>query len=136
MKRLQVVLILLVLVVLSLVVFSLYSFERGKTLAEELFQLPEATSADFLSEEVALEYANRLLTQRFPSATWKPNEDDRGVALNGTKDQFLLRNTKNSSVNGRILFINVTPSDTIPNRVSARLILRERELTCVLLRTK
>jgi hypothetical protein len=136
MKRLLALLVLLALGILLLALFLVGEYERGKTLAEEVFQLPEDAVTDFLSEEVALEYANRLLARRYPSVTWKPIEDDRSVAPDGTKDRYLLRNTINSSVQGSIVFTIVTPIDTIPNQVSARFTLHGRELTCVLSRTK
>lgn len=134
-NRILVLLALLALGALSLALLSVREYARGRTLAREVFQLPEDAATNFLSEEVALEYANRLLSRRFPSVTWKPIGDDRSVAPDGTKDQFLVRNTISSSVEGSILFTVVTPSDKIPNRVYARLSLRDRELTCVLSRT-
>lgn len=135
MKRYLVILVLLALVALSLLLFLRMEHEQAKTLSIGTFQLSEDTATDFLSEKVALEYANKVLARIYPSVPWKPVEDGRSVAPDGTKDRFLSRNADQPSTEGTILFTNAKPSNAVPNSISAKLSLRDHDLTCVLSRS-
>lgn len=135
-NRLLIVLASLALGAVLVSLLLVGGYESGKTLAREVFPLPQDATSDWLSEKAALDCGSRLLDRIFPSASWKPVEDNRSVAPDGSKDQFLVRNTINPAAEGSILYTDVTPSGDIPSHVVVRFTLRERTVTCVLSRTK
>ena len=71
----------------------------------------------FLGDALALEKAlESLARDGYDPAVWRPGEDDRTRAPDGTPDTHLVRNTLNPN-SGRILFRDTSGSDRNPTRV-------------------